>query len=486
MLRYSVEDGEAPGIVLGVLEANGATRTVAYGSAGPGAAPLGPRSEFEIGSVTKTFTATLLADMVIRGEVALSDPVSKYLPADVKVPSFGGKPITLEDLATHTSGLPRDPTGYSPPDPRRPFAHYTVRDLYAFLSRYTLRRAPGAGYEYSNLGYGLLGVALARAAGDSLPALVRRRILVPLGMDATGYVRPGDDTTSMVRGHADGKVVPYWSATAALQGAGGLRSDAEDMLKYLRANADPDTTELGRAMEMAQRIRVAHGGEGLGYGFSWQTIGGPDRPPVVVHGGTTGGFSTMLAFDPQRHIGTVLFANTHQFDDRLGILLIYPNPPPPSWHARVGAGVLDRYVGEYRLANGAIKPTYYVRLDQGHLTYQPPSRQVRTRLYARSDSSFYMLRGPWTVTFRTDAAGKVVGMVMHVDRRDEGRQGLTVITRKVSDRSPPPRVIAGHAGFWLTWRGPIEVLGALLAAVLLVVGLRELWRRRNLRPRSLS
>src|SRR5918999_2232751 len=88
MLRYLVEDGETPGIVLGILEADGSTRILWHGSAGKDAKrPLGPKSLFELGSITKVFTGTLLADMVDRGEVKLSDPVSKYLPSNVKVPS---------------------------------------------------------------------------------------------------------------------------------------------------------------------------------------------------------------------------------------------------------------------------------------------------------------------------------------------------------------------------------------------------------------
>ena len=111
---------------------------------------------YEIGSISKVFTATLLADMVNRGEVALAEPIAKFLPKTVKVPERNGKQITLQDLATHKSALPRLPTNLQPKDPTNPYADYTVDNLYAFLNSHTLTRDIGAQEEYSNLGVGLL------------------------------------------------------------------------------------------------------------------------------------------------------------------------------------------------------------------------------------------------------------------------------------------------------------------------------------------
>ena len=143
LIRSRVEEGRAVGIVLGVVEADGSTRIVAYGDAGPNARPLGAESVFEIGSVTKVFTATLLADMVARGEVSFSDPVSDYLPDEVTMPSRGGREITLLDLSTQHSGLPRLPGNMSPADMSNPYADYTVEQLYTFLSGHELRRDIG-------------------------------------------------------------------------------------------------------------------------------------------------------------------------------------------------------------------------------------------------------------------------------------------------------------------------------------------------------
>ena len=192
MLRYMVEDGLAPGIALGLVEEDGSTRVVTYGTGGPDTRPLGPRSVFDLGSINKTFTGTLLADMMVRGEVGLEDPISRYLPDSVTVPTYGDRRITLLDLATHSSGLPRLPSNYRPRDMRDPYEAYTVEILYEFLSGHELRREPGAGFEYSNLGFGLLGHVLARAAGVSYRDLLQERIIGPLGMAQTGYGFEGE------------------------------------------------------------------------------------------------------------------------------------------------------------------------------------------------------------------------------------------------------------------------------------------------------
>ncbi len=159
--RIDIEK-QAVGIVVGIVSPQG-RRIVAYGSLDQGdPRPLNGDTVFEIGSTTKVFTSLVLMDMVQRGEVSLDDPASKYLPPTVHVPERGGRKITLRDLSTQTSGLPRMPGNFHPKDPGNPYADYTAVQLYEFLSGYTLTRDIGATYEYSNVGVGLLGHVLAR------------------------------------------------------------------------------------------------------------------------------------------------------------------------------------------------------------------------------------------------------------------------------------------------------------------------------------
>ena len=176
---------QSVGIVVGVIRPEG-RQVVAYGLLDKGdARPLNGDTVYEIGSVTKVFTSLLLMDMVQRGEVSLNDPVAKYLPATVKMPTRNGRVITLEDLATHTSGLPVIPTNLKPKDTTNPYADYSVEQMYEFLSSYELTRDIGSKYEYSNLGGGLLGHVLALKAGKSYEELVESRICGPLGMKST-------------------------------------------------------------------------------------------------------------------------------------------------------------------------------------------------------------------------------------------------------------------------------------------------------------
>jgi CubicO group peptidase (beta-lactamase class C family) len=328
-VRPYIDKRQARGIVVGLIEPDGSRRVLTFGEAGEGARPLAASSVFEIGSITKTFTGALLAEMVRRGEVKLDDPVAKYLPAGVRVPSRNGRQITLLDLATHRSGLPRLPTGYVPPDPSDPYADFAAEHLHAFLNRYELEHDPGAKFEYSNLGMGLLGHALARAAGaDSFQTLVAGRVLRPLGMSMTAYGRPAALAPWMTRGHnQQGAVAPYFDV-AVLAGGGGLNSNVTDLMTYLEANIGEPTSPLERAM------REAHRGyhlprPGMGVGLGWMTMKRGSLNLVGSRGGTAG-YSTFVAFDPETRAGVVVLANSGDFEyaDKIGRELLDPERRP--------------------------------------------------------------------------------------------------------------------------------------------------------------
>jgi CubicO group peptidase (beta-lactamase class C family) len=431
MLRYLVEDGATPGIVLGIVEADGSTRILSHGSAGPGARPLGPRSVFEIGSITKTFTGTILADMVARGEVSLSDPVSKHLPAGVRVPSRGGREITLLDLATHRSGLPRMPGNFSPANLADPYADYTVERLYAFLAHYELSREIGSEREYSNVGMGLLGHALGRAAGIDADQLTRTRILEPLGMRMTGFVREGEVAEWMVKGHdAAGRVVPYWEMTDAIRAAGGLRSNLEDMLVYLRANMGPADTDLERAMRQAHQARHPPEG-GLSNGLGWLVREHEGRT-IITHDGGTAGFHTSIGFDPEKRVGYVMLANSGAMNDDIGMDFLLRGPPPAIPDVAVARDVLAAYAGRYELSPGWF---ITVKLEaDGRLTLRTPET-VRLQMYPETDSSFYLMRNAWRVTFTKDASGEITGLNLNM-------HGMERPARRVGRDQPPPTSVS--------------------------------------------
>jgi CubicO group peptidase (beta-lactamase class C family) len=315
------------GIVIGVLEADGTRRVIAVGDA-----PYDGRTLFEIGSITKVFTGILLAEMADRGEVRLDQPVAELMPGDVAVPSRNGRQIRLVDLSTHSSGLPRMPDNFNPRVSGNPYVDYTVAQLYDFLRRHELRRDIGVEAEYSNVGVGLLGHALARRAGTSYEVLVTARILEPLGMTSTKITLSAADAARLAPGHnASGQQVKNWDMTEAFAGAGALRSNVDDMLTFLAANlTPPESSTLGRAIRGAQTVHFkGAGGQTAGLGWARSVLKRERR--VLTHSGGTGGYNTFVALDPERRLGVVVLSNY--------IPVVLSGQLPP--FTRIGLHLLD-------------------------------------------------------------------------------------------------------------------------------------------------
>jgi CubicO group peptidase (beta-lactamase class C family) len=320
-IKARVDAKKNPGIVVGTIDADGTISRAAYGDAGPGALPLDADSVFEIGSITKVFTATLLEDMVTRGEVRLDDPVQKFLPARVHVPTRNGRQITLLDLTTQSSGLPRLPTNMRPRDPANPYADYSVDQLYECLNGYELTRDIGSQYEYSNLGVGLLGHVLALRAGKSYEAILQERVLRPLHMTHTAITLTPWMTQHLVRGHnALGSPVANWDLPT-LAGAGALRSTLNDTLIFARANLQPGDGALQRAMQQTHAARLPAGRADMEIGMNWHIRHIGDQR-IVWHNGGTGGYRTWIGFDKARRIAAVVLTNSNQGADDLGFELV--------------------------------------------------------------------------------------------------------------------------------------------------------------------
>jgi serine-type D-Ala-D-Ala carboxypeptidase/endopeptidase len=300
---------KAIGIVVGVIDPHGA-RVAGYGRLDGGdPRPIDGDSVFEIGSITKVFTALLLTEMTQDGEVALTDPVANFLPASVRVPQRAGQSITLEDLATHTSGLPRTPANLTPKDPKNPFADYSAQQLYDFLSSYQLTRDIGARWEYSNLGAGLLGLALSRRAGLDYGPLVRSRVAAPLGMNSTGVTFRSEEKSHLAVGHNSRLApVPNWNFQA-LAGAAALHSTANDLLKFLAAVLGYTKSPLAPAMHALLEVRRPTSVPGLENALGWQ-ISTPDAFRIVWKDGETAGYSSFIGYNAASGTGVVVLSNT--------------------------------------------------------------------------------------------------------------------------------------------------------------------------------
>ena len=300
---------QAVGIVVGVIDSGG-SRIVSYGSLDRNdPRPVTGDTVFEVGSITKLFTALLLTDMGQRGEVALTDPVAKYLPRGVQVPERAGRSITLEDLATHTSGLPRSPTNLAPKDPANPFADYSAQRLYDFLSSYQLTRDIGSEWEYSNLGSGLLGLALTLRAHDDYGDLVETRIARPLDMHSTRVALDHEEKARLAIGHNSRLApVPNWDFQA-LAGAAALHSTASDLLKFLAAALGYTKSPLAPALSAMLTVRRPTTEPGLENALGWQ-VSRPDALQIVWKDGQTLGYCSFVGFNPLARIGVVVLSNT--------------------------------------------------------------------------------------------------------------------------------------------------------------------------------
>ncbi|MGA7294308.1 MAG: serine hydrolase [Terriglobales bacterium] len=412
---------QSVGIVVGVIDSTG-RRIISYGKidAGDNRAVDGD-TIFEIGSVTKVFTSLLLADMVQRGEVALTDPVAKYLPAGVKLPERNGRQTTLEDLATHTSGLPRLPSNLNPKDAANPYADYSVEQLYQFLSGYQLTRDIGSKYEYSNLGGGLLGHVLARHAGMDYEKLVRSRICDPLGMRSTGIMLTDEMKTRFAVGHnAALQRVAYWDLPT-LAGAGALRSTANDMLTFVAANLGYVKTPLAPAMAAMLAVRRPTGVPGLEVGLAWHILT-RDGHEIVWHNGGTGGFRSFIGFERKTGAGVVVLSNaeTPAGVDDIGQHLLNSNAPlrqPPAEHKQVAVDpkVFDGYVGQYQLA-----PNFVMTITRdGAQFFVQATGQPKLEIFPESDRDYFLKAVDAQITFETDSQGRATGLVLHQNGKNQ-------------------------------------------------------------------
>ena len=375
---------------------------------------------FEIGSITKVFTSVILADMVVHGEVKLDTPVAQLLPPTVKVPQRNGKQITLLDLAMHVSGLPRMPPDFRPADMENPYAGFDAPQLYAFLSGYQLPRDIGSKYEYSNLGVGLLAHALARKAGISYAELLRIRILDPLGMNSTSIILSEDQKRRLATGY-DSSLHPArnWDFDV-LAGAGALRSTANDLLKFLAAALELNSTPLTPAMRLMGTVHHAAESPDMEIMMGWH-VWKRYGARIVWHNGVTGGYWSFIGFDPVKKVGAVVLSNTSFDNDAIGLHAIDEDWPVEKLDApkqrverMVDPAAIGRYVGVYRFG-----PNYTVQvsLEYGHLWVRDNSEKA-LELFSEKDNEFFFEAIDAQVSFIADASGNIGKLILHVNGED--------------------------------------------------------------------
>ena len=299
------------GLSIGILK-DGKTTFYGYGETIKGNGKIPDAGTiFEIGSITKTFTATLLGIAAGEGKVKLDDPVNLYLPDSIPSLQYEGKVATIRTLSNHTSGIPRMPWHFQATvvNSKDPYASYTVGELYSFLRGLKLGRSPGKSFEYSNAAVGVLGTILQKQYGKSYEGLLVSFIADPLGMSDTRVDIRGGDSARFASGYDDkGAYNGPWNLSAAFAGAGAIRSTARDMLKYAAAEmGEPGVPGvLARAMELTQTETFHDGHNRIGLGWIFLSSDGDD---ILFHNGGTGGYRSYIGIDVKKRIAVVLLSN---------------------------------------------------------------------------------------------------------------------------------------------------------------------------------
>jgi CubicO group peptidase (beta-lactamase class C family) len=297
------------GVAIGVIE-HGARRVFVYGA-------VKPDSVFEIGSITKTFTALILAQMAAKKQVRLNEPVRELLPPGTVEKPAGEGEVTLLDLSDQHSGLPRMPDNFHPADPTNPYADYDEKALYAWLKSHGVALAPNAPFGYSNVGVGLLGSALAHRAGVTYEALLKQQVTQPLGMRDTAITLTSSMRARLAPGHDPSHAPARGWELDALAGAGAIRSTAADMLTYLDAQLHPERlprsvslVAAGRTLRSAitdSHVVHADAGPGMHIALNWMRV---DETGSYWHNGATGGYSADAIFSPVRDFAVIVLSNT--------------------------------------------------------------------------------------------------------------------------------------------------------------------------------
>lgn len=370
-------------------------------------------SRFEYGSVSKTFVALLLADHVVRGELALADPVERSLPDGLRLRDSAGAAITWADIATHRSGLPRLPDNFTTATQADPYVSYDEAALKRFLRSWQPARPRDSVWAYSNLGYGLIGQALAWRAGKPFEPLLRERVLTPLGLDEVQLSRK--PVPGLVAGHdAQGKPVPAWHFDA-LAGAGALVGSARSLARYAQAAVGLVATPLAPAFKLALTMRADGPNTHNRIGLAWIGVSlGPRE--LRLHDGATAGHMATLCVEPGLRQAAVVLGNQGGSVSDLALHLMEPSLPVRDLQAEQRAAqeatsaealtlppeALPPLAGRY-----ALNPQFAleVRVREGRLFAQGTG-QPEFELFAKGPRVFFARVTPLALVFEDAPAGR--------------------------------------------------------------------------------
>ncbi len=352
-------------------------------------------TQFEIGSISKVFTAQLLADRLVSGSLTLETTIGEVLGDKARLkPAIAA--ITLKQLATHQSGLPRLPGNLNMTDMANPYAHYGFDQMLAYLESIDAGdlESPSS---YSNLGSGLLGQLLAIESGQTYEALLKQTLFDPLGM-ARSSIDPLLE--NVATGHANGSATPYWDLNSHAP-AGAIMSSINDMERFLRAYMD--NPDAARKLTL-QSYHMS--GESHGSGLGWQIRVNDQGNTQYWHNGGTGGFRSMMAFDASQRQGIIMLINETAYDPTSAAVIHLTaalNEERPSEELP-----LSDYLGHF-----ALNPSFSISFTEryGNLQAQATG-QPAFPLSPSGEDQFTIAAVGAVISFHRDDEGKVQSMTL--------------------------------------------------------------------------
>jgi CubicO group peptidase (beta-lactamase class C family) len=405
IIQERVDKGLCMSIVVGYVDSDGVSFYQAGKTAKDGEF-VDENTIYEIGSITKTVTGLLLQQEIDEGKVELEDSVEGFLPG-VQLPERNEKKILFRHLVTHTSGFPYMPSNFTCKDISNPFEDYNEEDLYAFCKYYSLPRDPGAEYEYSNLGMGLVGHILSLLEKKSFEDLVQERICRPLSMTSTFIHVPEGKRHFLAKGHIGDKEVPNWDLSV-LAGAGALFSSVNDLSKYLMANMGMMNTILYSSMKKTHKElfpRTDRNYEKIA--LCWH-LGQEGTPGTVWHNGGTGGYHSFIGFYPEKNIGVIVLTNSITNIDDIGrhVLDQRYKLRPIDNGITLDPIVLKQYTGKYRHSSGLV----FTINQKGDLLTAHLTGYPTVEIYPKTDKEFFLKIVTAEIFFHFGEDGEVVGL----------------------------------------------------------------------------
>ena len=380
-ISQRIAEGPLVGVSVGYIAPDGEISYLTKGNlSSEKSQKVTPQSVFKIGSVTKVFTTLALARFIDERSITLETKADSLLGPKLSLPAYEGQEITLRDLVTHTSGLPRLPGNLQMLDPQNPYKEYSESKLQQFLADYKLTREPGSRFQYSNLGMAIVGHILEEQYDMSYDQIIKQIIARPLQMQRAGIHLPAVDSSAFTRGHKNGNPVPYWDFPA-VEAMGGLKSTTIDLTTFIKAHLG-SRNSLSTAISMVQDPLFDIGKSNkrvdkVGMGWMLST----EQDSIWWHNGGTGGYSSFVGMNAETGAGVVVLSNTQSSIDDIGFHLLDQNH---QLDQMLSAQKLEKYVGQYKLNAGI---SYNISRDKNQL-YVQKSGQQKIAIYPEKDHVF--------------------------------------------------------------------------------------------------